>query len=79
MNGMTNKEDNNISKKLSDVISLHSISPYIPSALFFQNCFNDLDPTKKLSIISNMDTMHLYFNEFVHVGYMHYSNRYVLS
>lgn len=65
---MTNKEDNNISKKLSDVISLHSISPYIPSALLFQNCFNDLDPTKKLSInISNMDTMHLYFNEFVHV------------
>lgn len=67
MNGMTNKEDINISKKLSDVISLHSISPYIPSALLFQNCLNDLDPTKKLSIISNMDTMHLYFNEFVHV------------
>lgn len=45
---------------------------------FFQNYFNDLDPTKKN--VPNMDTLHLiYFYEFVHVWYMHYINGYVLS
>lgn len=56
-------------------INPYPISPYIPSALFFQNYFNDLDPTKKN--FPNMDTLHLYFYEFVHVWYMHYINGYV--
>lgn len=59
-------------------INPYPISPYIPSALFFQNYFNDLDPTK--NNFPNMDTLHLiYFYEFVHVWYMHYINGYVLS
>lgn len=50
----------------------------IYQVLFFQNYFNDLDPTKKN--FPNMDTLHLiYFYEFVHVWYMHYINGYVLS
>lgn len=68
MNGMTNTEDINISKKLSDIIISIPFRHIYTKCSFFQNCFNDLDPTKKLSIIiSNMDTMHLYFNEFVRV------------